>query len=162
MNYGLQILYLFPVFQTREEFRAVTGYEAPPFNPAKPLKSWFDPKALENPRRKIVYENVLALADNGAPLVDSNGQPYMEPLLIDREDAAVVNIPVKDFSGRIQEQHPIGQEVPIPLRALTEHEELVIGLMGLVQVRNKAIDESVGFTPRDRALLSAIAAKLGL
>lgn len=161
-TYGLQTLYLFPIFQTREEYKAVMGIDPPPFNPFKPLKSWFDPKAAENPRRKIVYDNVLALADNGTPLVDLNGQPLLEPLLIDREDAAVVNIPVKDFSGRIQEQHPIGHEVPVPLRPLTENEELVIGLMGLVQVRNKAaIEETAGFTAGDRALLLAIATKLG-
>lgn len=164
MQYGLNTLYLFSVYQTREEYRTAIGKDAPPFDPAKPIKSWFDPKAGENARRKLVYENVLAIADNGAPLVDEKGKPFLEPLLIDREDAAAVNIPVKDFTGKIQEQPTSTREVPVPMRALTENEELVLGLMGLVSVRNKAAldEQTTGFTLHDRAMLQAIAVKLGV
>lgn len=161
----LQNLYLFPVFQTREAYAKATGAEPPPFDPTKPVKSWYDPKAATEPRRKLVYDNVLALADNGAPLVDEQGRPYTEPLLIDREDAARVNIPVKDFSGRIQEAHTIGVEIPVPMRALTQNEELFFQFGGtVVAVRNKGAvnDEPTDFTTGDRVLLQAIAAKLGV
>ena len=98
-TYGLANLHLFPVYQTREEYRQKTGQEAPPFDPGKPVKSWCDPAAMASTRRKLIYENVVAIADSGRPLAGPNGQPMLEPLMIDREFAAVVNIPVKDFTG---------------------------------------------------------------
>jgi len=163
ITYSIQTLYLFPVFQTREDYRNKVGNEPPPFDPSKPVKSWFDPQALSNPRRKIVYDNVLAIADNGIPLVDGDGKPFFEPLLIDREDAATVNIPIKDFAGKIPEQQTTGTEVPVPLRALMPNEELVVGWGNLVTVRNKTfLIETAHFTVDDRKLLHAIAVKLGV
>lgn len=164
ITYSIQTLYLFPIFQTREEYRNKIGNEPPPFDPSKPVKSWFDPQALSNPRRKIVYDNVLAQADNGAPLVDADGKPFFEPLLIDREDAAAVNIPIKDFTGQIPEQQTTAEpEVPVPMRALMPNEELVMGFGNLVTVRNKTfLIETAHFTVDDRKLLHAIAVKLGV
>lgn len=163
ITYSIQTLYLFPVYQTREDYRAKVGTEPPPFDPAKPVKCWQDTAAHANPRRKIVYDNVLAVADNGVPLVDGDGKPYFEPLLIDREDAGTVNIPVKDFSGKQQEQPTVGVEVPVPVRALTPNEELVVGFGGLVTVRNKSFMIETGtWTLEDRKLLHAIAVKLGV
>ena len=163
-SYGLANLYLFPVYQTREEYRQKTGTEAPPYDPTKPVKSWFDPAAASNSKRKLVYDQVVALADNGAPLAGPDGNPVLEPLLIERDFAAIVNIPVKDFSGRIQEQPIKGVEVPVPLRALGADEELFFGFGGLVNVRNRKAFESiqVGFLHEDRLLLRAIASKLGI
>lgn len=164
ITYSIQTLYLFPVFQTREEYKAKVGNEPPPFDPSKPVKCWLDPQAHANPRRKIVYDNVLAIADNGAPLVDADGKPFFEPLLIDREDAGTVNIPIKDFTGNIPEQQATGTEVPVPLRALMPNEELVMGGFGnLVTVRNKTfLIETAHFTVDDRKVLHAIAVKLGV
>lgn len=163
-TYGLANLYLFPVYQTREEYRQKTGMEAPPFDPTKPVKSWFDPTAASSTRRKLVYDNVVAIADNGLPLADTSGHPMLEPLMIDREFAAVVNIPVKDFTGQIQEAHPVGVEIPVPLRALDPGEELFFGFGGVVMVRNPKEFEKleVGFLHEDRLLLRAIASKLGI
>ena len=42
---GIEYLYLFPYSQTREQYRQLTGEEAPPFNRDKPRKYWFDPSA---------------------------------------------------------------------------------------------------------------------
>lgn len=163
ITYSLQILYLFPVFQTREAYKGTIGVEPPPFDPAKPVKSWFDPQAHTNPRRKIVYDNVLAVAENGMPLNDADGKPFFEPLLIDRDEAGRVNIPVKNFTGEIPEQPTIGSEVPVPLRPLTPNEELVVGFGGLVTVRNKTfLIETAHYTVEDRRLLHAIAVKLGV
>jgi len=159
---SLQSLYLFPVYQTREEYRAKRGVEAPPFDLTRPVKSWFDPAAAASPRRKLVYDNVIALADNGSPLSGPDGQPFLEPLLIDREKAATVNIPVKDFTGKIQETPTIGFEVPVPCRALSENETLVFGWGGAVQVVESNVDQTIGFGPEDRRLLKAIAKKLGV
>jgi hypothetical protein len=161
-TYGISNLYLFPLYQTREAYREATGKEAPPYNPLKPIKSWFDPKASENPRRKLVYDNVIALADNGQPLVDENGRPFLEPLLIDREDAAAVNIPIKGFDRA--PEPTTGFEVPVPLRALEPGEELYFQFGGAIAIRNTTLWEQLeeGFTASDRALLHSIAEKLGV
>ncbi|MBL8178353.1 MAG: hypothetical protein JNK48_26995 [Bryobacterales bacterium] len=163
-TYGLAHLYAFPVYQTREEYRQKTGMEAPPFDPSKPVKSWCDPAAAAATRRKLVYDNVIAMADSGLPLAGADGKPMLEPLMIDKDFAAVVNIPVKDFTGEIPEQKTIGVEIPVPLRALEEGEELYFGFGGVVMIRNTKEFEKieVGFLHEDRLLLRAIASKLGV
>lgn len=160
----LSSLYLFPVYQTREEYLAKTGKAAPMFRTDKPVKSWEDPSAATSLKRKIVYDNVLAFTDQGLPLGDAQNKPFFEPMLIDREDAVVVNIPPKDFSGRQQEIPSAGNEVPVPCRALRMGEELEFsGFGGLVMVTSE-VDRSTptSFTLEDRALLKKIAAKLGV
>lgn len=161
MNKPLSSLYLYPVFQTREDFARVVGAAPPPFDPARPVKCWYDPEAGKSPRRSLVYDNVIALADSGRPLADENGSPYLEPLLLSREAAATVNIPVKDFAGRIPETATIGYEVPVPCRALASNETLIFDFGGLVMVAD-GIDGAEFFGPQDRALLHAIAKKLGV
>lgn len=119
---------------------------------------------MEAPRRKIVYENVIAFADNGAPLADSDGKPILEPLLIDREFAAVVNIPPK--APGVPDQPTTGIEIPVPLRPLAANEELYFQFGGSVAVKNKDLfpksESGSGFTDEDRAVLRAIADKLGI
>ncbi|MBI3682393.1 MAG: hypothetical protein HY235_18595 [Acidobacteria bacterium] len=161
-TYGLSHLYLFPVYQTREAYRQATGQEAPPYDSSKPVKSWFDPKAAESPRRKIIYENVVAYADDGAPLASPDGKPVLEPLLIDREIATRVNIPPK-VPG-LPDLPVTGIEVPVPLRALEPGEELYFQFGGSVAVKNKELFANLetGFTAHDRALLRAIGEKIGL
>jgi hypothetical protein len=160
--YGISNLYLFPVYQTREAYQKATGKEAPLYDASKPVKSWFDPKAAENPRRKLVYDSVLALADNGQVLADTDGKPLLEPLLIDREQAAAVNIPPK--GPGILDAPQTGIEIPVPLRPLEAKEELCFQFGGVVAVRNKDLFPKleVAFTAEDRELLRAIARKLGI
>ncbi len=161
-TYGLENLHLFPVYQTREEYKQATGQEPPPFDPTKDFKAWFDPQAAANPKRKIVYENVIAYAANGVPLVGPDGKPMLEPLMIDRDFAGIVNIPPKG-PGMLD---PVGtgMEIPVPLRALAPEEELYLQFGGTVAVRNKTVAASMepGFNSADRALLRAIAEKLGV
>lgn len=162
-QYDLDSLHLFPVFQTRDAYLAATGKEAPIYDPTRPVKSWYDPQAASNPRRTLVYDHVLAVADNGAPLLDEVERPYTEPLLISREHAATVNIPIKDFGGQIQEQPTTGLEVPVPLRPITANEELFLAFGGTVAVRNKSsVVQTAEWTAEDRSLLQRIAAKLGV
>ncbi|MCS7025598.1 MAG: hypothetical protein NZV14_12430 [Bryobacteraceae bacterium] len=163
-TYGISHLYLFPVYQTREAFRQATGLEPPPYDEKKPIKSWFDPRALENPRRKIIYENVIGYASNGAPLVGPDGKPVLEPLVLDREFAATVNIPPK--APGVPDLPHTGEEIPVPLRPLEPNEELFFQFGGSVAVKNKdlfqKLAESAGFSEQDRLLLRKIAAKLGV
>ncbi|MBI3207765.1 MAG: hypothetical protein HYZ37_02545 [Candidatus Solibacter usitatus] len=161
-TYGLEKLFLFPVFQTREAYFKATGKEAPAYDETKDIKSWFDPNALENPRRKIVYDRVLAIAANKAPIPGPDGKPMLEPMVIDRELAATVNIPPK--GPGIVDAPQTGYEIPVPLRAVDAEEELYFRFGGTVAVKNKALFPAPPgeFTDSDRTLLRAIANKLGV
>ncbi|MBL8229015.1 MAG: hypothetical protein JNL98_11075 [Bryobacterales bacterium] len=163
-TYGISNLYLFPVYQTREAYRQATGMEPPPYDENKPVKSWFDPRAMENSRRKIVYENVIAYAANGAALVGPDGKPVLEPLMIDRDFAATVNIAPK--AAGVPDVPHTGEEIPVPIRALEPNEELYFQFGGSVAVKNKdlfgKLTESGGFTAEDRILLRKIAEKIGV
>jgi hypothetical protein len=160
-RYGLEQLFLFPVYQTREQYQAMTGEEPPPFDPTRPAQYWRDPGALKSPKRVIVYENVLATDERGFPKTDQNGRPYFEPLALPKHEAATVNIPYKKGANEPSSGLP---DVLPPCRALHEDEELVLEWGGVVVVRNKnfASEEVVGFTLGDRELLRAIARKLNV
>lgn len=159
-TYSLDKLYLFPLFQTREEYTRATGKEAPAFDPQRPPKYWFDPAAENSLKRNVVYSTVVSYAENGGLLLDENGKPQTEAMLLLKSEAASVNIPPL-------ETNVPGASVPcvpVPLRPLDEQEELVLGFGGIVLVRNKAIaeDTAEGFTASDRALLQAIARRLNV
>lgn len=157
----LASLFLFPYFSTREEFEKATGFAPPPWDPKRPPKYWFDPKALESPRRIVIYDNVLAISENGTLLVD--GRPALDTLVLPKEIAATVNIPPKgpnstNVPGADQ------PEVQMPLRDLQSGEELVWRFPGVITVQTKLETEqqSTGWTVSDRMLLQAIARKLGV
>lgn len=161
--YGLDSLYLFRQFQTREEYEQATGKPCPPWTTTKPPKSWFDPSAASNSRRNIVYENVVAYAANGSPLKGPDGNPVLESMVLSRDEAATVNIPPKG-PGVSNIPGADVPPVPVPIRALEKNEELYFGMGGGVFVRNLDYQGKVevGFTNDDRALLKAIAGKLGV
>ena len=161
-QYGLQHLYLFPYYQSREDYQKATGMEAPPWNPNKPPKYWFDPKARQAARRSIVYDSVLSVSENGMPIAGPDSKPQLEPLLILRDDAAAVNIPPKGpgISNVPGADQP---EVQPPLGPLSADEELAFGFAGIAIIKNKNMQPDPGiFTREDRALLAKIAAKLGV
>lgn len=159
-TYGLDKLYLFPYYGTREEYQKATGVEPPPFTPTRPPKFWEDPAAKTTQKRTVVYNQVLAMDDNGQPLATPEGNPYTDELVLYKEDAAVVNIPPQGANIVGADVPPI----PLPLRALEAEEELFFGLGGYVAVRNKVLvaERDVSFAMQDRKLLQAIAAKLGI
>lgn len=161
-QYGLEELYLFPYYQTREDYRAKTGHDAPPWNPNRPPKAWEDLKANDSARRNVVYDSVIAYAKNGAPLVDANEKPMLDVLVLTKEEAASVNIPPKGptVSNIAGADVP---EIPPPLRALQPTEELFMPFFGVVAVRNRDfMPLEPGFNQNDRSLLKAIAQKLGI
>lgn len=168
LQYGLSNLYLFPIYQTREAYHDATGLDAPLYDPSKPIKSWFDPKALNDPKfaqyRKIIYDRVLALAENGTPLVDGDGKPFFEALQIDKTIAATVNIPHK--APGVPDEPTTGVEIPVPCRELQHDEELFFQFGGTAAVRNKTIHQAIedkgDFTAEDRELLHQIAKKVGV
>lgn len=134
-------LYLFPVFQTREDYRNQTGQDAPLYDENRDIKSWYDPTAAAHPRPKITYDRVIALGDDGrSPAVDDQGQPFFEPLVIERDWAARVNIPPKAI-GQVPDRPTTGKEVPVPCRALRPTEFLKLQFGGTLALVDTASEE---------------------
>lgn len=160
-KYGLEKLYLFPFFQTREQYRQATGQEPPEFDPTRPPQGWYDPQMGHSTKRTVIYDNVLAIDEKGRPRLNAEGKPYFEPLMILRSEAATVNIPPKLSANEPGTGVP---EVPPPVRALDPEEELIIDFGGVVMVRNKTLNTEtpVNFSAQDRELLKAIARKLNV
>jgi hypothetical protein len=163
LSYSIDKLYLFPFYGTREGYQLATGEEPPPFDPTKPPKFWFDPKAVQPGRRNIVYDAVLALDEFGRPVLDEHGKVMLEAMVLTVQHAATVNIPyMKSANEPGSGQIP----VPVPLRAPEEDEELFIDKANNVSIRNKRLWAENGeknvFTAADRELLRAIAQKLGV
>jgi hypothetical protein len=162
VRYGLEKLHLFPYYQTREAYEAATGVAPPKFDGTRPPKYWFDPAAKDSTRRNIIYDQILAYAANGSPLVDENGKPMLDFLMLYKEEALAVNIPPKGI-GTANIPGADKPEVPPPLRALRPDEELFFPFPGVVAVRIKGtLEPDRGFTEEDRELLLAIARKLGV
>lgn len=162
VRYGIEKLYLFPYYQTREEYQKAVGVEPPKFDGSKPPKYWFDPSARSSTRRNVAYDQILVYAENGSPLFDEKGKPMLEMMLLTKEEAATVNIPPKGV-GSANIAGADRPEIPPPLRALRSDEEFFIPFPGTLGVRIIGAEEADrGFTEEDRALLKAIATKLGL
>ncbi len=162
-KYGIEHLFLFPIYQTAEAYRKATGEDPPPWNPNKPPKAWFDPEARNSTRRSIVYQNVIAMSPSGYPLASPEGKPMLDVLVLSKEDAGTVNIPPKG-PGSTNTPGADAPEVPVPLRPLEPNEELFFDFGGIVAVKNLDLypQLEIGFTAEDRALLKRIAEKLGL
>ncbi len=159
--YSIGELHRFPTFSTPEDYRNATGLEAPPYDPGRPPKTWFDPGALASVRPTVLYDPVLATTIDGTPLADADGKPVLDVLALSREHAATVNI-WNTMSGH---GVPTTPAVPIPLRPLKENEELFFSFPQVVSVRDKDLAEEIGngqFTGADRRLLRLIAEKLGV
>jgi len=163
-KYSITNLYLFPTYATREDYEKATGQPAPEWNPYRQPKSWFDPNAKKSASRRIVYEYALATdPETGALLFDEKGRPKLDALVLDREEAATVNIPPKGL-GMTNVPGADQPEVPVPMRALEPNEELFQDWGGIIMVRNTDLYPQllVGFDASDRELLRKIARKLGV
>jgi len=159
-KYGIKSLYLFPYYQTREDYQKATGQEPPPWDARRAPKYWCDPKARESIRRNVVYDLVLATSQSGSPLAGPDGKPTLDLLVLNKDEAATVNIPP---NGTNVPGADI-PEIPCPLRPLDPGEELFFDIGGVVAVKNVPLYSAleVGFTAQDRLLLKAIAKSLGI
>lgn len=133
-NFGtLNSHYVFPVFQTCEDYFAKTGRTCPPFDATRKVKSWYDPSPPAADEDGNVSYLLLATAKDGTPLV-REGKPYQRTVLIPRSEAVSVNIPPKRFDGTIPDVKTIG-EWGVPMRALGAGEEFYIAWGGLPAIR---------------------------
>ena len=119
-----------------------------------------DPTAKDNPRRTVVYENTVVVSEFGKPIPGPDGKPMLDLLTLPKMEAATVNIPPEGTNIEGADQY----EEALPLRALEPGEELFFQFGGLVAVKNVELFDAVreGFTGADRALIQAIAKKLGV
>jgi len=76
--YGVGEIYLFQTYNTRDAYESAFGVQAPPFNPAKPAKLWFD-KTVQTPT--VTYQTLDLVTLKNVTLT------------LSKEDAASVNIP---------------------------------------------------------------------
>ena len=159
-KYSVANLYLFPNYDSRETYQKALGVEPPAWNSNRAPKYWFDPKAKDSPRRNVVYDFTIATSESGAPLASPDGKPMLDLLVVTKAEAATVNIPPKVANVPGADV----PAVPFPLRALEPDEELYFDFGGVVAVKNTQLFGALeqGFMPKDRALLAAIANKLGV
>lgn len=163
----LSELQKFPVYQTCEA-AAVAGVACPVYDPAKPVKSWVDlnppPADFEG---NIKYLSICLARDRKTPAVQS-GKPFLCEFTLPAAEAPRLNIPVKNFTGRIQDVPQRHGEVPVPMRALRADEELYFGFGGLPMLRTvDSTPVSGGETPsvdiaRLEQLLQTVLAKLDI
>ena len=101
--------------------------------------------------------------DTGTVLAGSDGNPALDALVLDRDEAANVNIPPSG-TGATNIPGADRPEIPVPLRPLEPNEELFFDFGRVVAVKNTELFAQLetGFTQQDRSLLQAIARKLGV
>jgi hypothetical protein len=165
-QYSIDKLYLFPYYQTADAYEKATGKPCPPWNPALRQKHWEDPQAQNTGDDFVVYAVVLAtdMKVTGVALHGADGQPYTRQMVIPYDAAVTVNIPA--VVGGMPTDKAQLPEYPSPMRPLESNEQLFFEpVMATPAVKNtdlyvSALDNT--FTATDRALLQAIAKKLGV
>jgi hypothetical protein len=149
MPQPITVLNLFPTRDKRQS-------DDLPYNPGRAPKYWADPDALTSDEDMVIYERVLVGI--------KDGQPQWRRLFLAPYEAATYNIPPTGI-GMTNVPGADKPPVPVPMRELADDEVIKPGF-GNVPVVWKASeiatpDQASGFTGDDRALLKAIAAKLG-
>jgi hypothetical protein len=83
-SYGFSELALFKNY-TRDSFRAAFGVEAPAFDPARLIKTWFDSTAdASDPANIVIYKTISS---------DAKGQWGIRQLVMPAREAATLNLP---------------------------------------------------------------------
>jgi hypothetical protein len=115
----LSTIFMFPVYQSIEDYSSKTKKTSPPFDITREPQYWEDPNALLSTKRFVTYDNVIAVSENGTPLDDPNDPTRNAPLLTDmaypKAIAGSVNIPVKTKDGLVVSTLPLLPEAQVPL-----------------------------------------------
>lgn len=156
--YGISALYLYPTYQTPADFEKATGLKAPVFEPAYRPKNWFDPAVdVCDPEADVCYDVVRVPVGQTQPRVVRACMPAFE--------AAAVNIPTGGAST-VPDDPRARPQREVPVRALLGNEALVGTPFGVqvvnLDLRAARLKTEGAFLPADRALLEAIARKLGV
>ena len=141
---------------TPDNYKELTGEDLPPVNPNLPWKSW-----VYSPARQMDPYDMVVL-----PVVKKG---VVTNLIITALEAGKVNMSTQtkfpaDGQGDPQPAQPALPMRPVPIRALGPNEKLQNGQAGVfvVDTTSIGVPSGAGFTDADRAILEAIAAKLGV
>ena len=124
-------------FQSREEYKARTGNDAPVWNPIMGPKYWRDARPA-----------LPALVNYAIPVIQDAGSGHVavQAITLSRTWAQSVNIAPSSVDPADAPREPL---MPYPIRALFEDEELVVGLGGIIQVHNRELWAQVTSTSGD-------------
>jgi hypothetical protein len=86
----------------------------------KRIKRWIDPSALTSNRQTMRYPNAIDLDRSGSPIIINRQVEIVPGYSVAVEDAATCN-----FVDAYEAGSKLVGEVPVPLRLLTEDEELI-------------------------------------
>jgi hypothetical protein len=160
-EYPISALATVDFYTTQEAYAAKFG-SVPKYDPAQAIKNWVDPDAVSQ------------LAQPGGPAQDFKIYSVFDPVNLTEKQAAnslewlaSVNIPPTQVGTVIGYQPNPKGSVAFPVRALASNEQFSHGtpMSGPVVIRIDLLPSASAtsvFTDADRALLKAIAAKLGV
>jgi len=163
----LRTFYAYPVYQSQDEYKQRTGKEAP-WTPTRAPKFW-EHADLSTSRRTVVYDDALVVdSEIGEPVAGEDGKPYLEPLVLPKEEAATVNIPPNVANVPGANVPP----VPVPLEGFDidnyfldwAQTPFASGADKVIVRDHRAIDDAqpVQFTKKLARLIEGIARKLGV
>jgi len=165
-TYSIDELALFTRYQTRVAYEQKSpGSLAPAFNPNRRPKFWEDLAAKDSPLRNVTYDRVIAVTDRGMAAFDSDGNPFLETLQLPKLEAATVNIPPDGTNVEGADPYEVQMPLkPLPIGHKLTFESGSVPGGGVVSVRDTVAFalQVEGFTAADRALIRAIASKLGV
>ncbi len=160
--------YLFPEINSGEDAKR-HGLTAPPFDPTKPVKRWFDPAPPEDEDGNVTYDFVLAIDPKTNRVAEVDGRPYARKMTISAAEARTLNVLQADTS----QSKPGTKSRPAPFTfdpetEILDYSDSIPGFAkGSIVVRG--ISETVEptfpaatFTTEDHRLLVAIAKKVGV
>lgn len=148
MYASLSKLYMVPIHQTVADYENATKTKAPTFDPTKRVKCWsVDPQVFPKDESGFVSFMTIAhrITEGGTPtvkmwpMVNSSGKPFVMLYRIPATEAYNVNIPIKDFTGKVAEAPQYLGEWPPPM-----------------DVSKLGADEQIGFSPNMPGLVAII------
>jgi len=137
-QYLISELNLFPVYTSRAAYQQVTGQQAPPFNPALPIKQWADPSPTGQPY--IYFDSTNAaggyLSQFALPAAQAGSLNlpgvYTYPAYVAPPTCAQVYGPTGLVGGVSADQLSLltdAQEILSEILALLPGQRLVVGLL---------------------------------
>ncbi len=158
------------IVQSRAQYLAKYGQEAPPYDWSRPKKTWIDNRVFSDPDLEIEYTGVQ-LDRNDKPIQDGDTRNVvLRAFKLYPEIATSANLPPEpapaDAEMTPAQRAMFKRRVPEPLE-LQPGERVVIepGASSALAVDDGKPDLSAGgsgFTDADRQLLIRVATKLGV
>ena len=161
----ISVLNAFPTYATADDYTRATGQPCPAWNPNRHPKSWLDPKPKKMTTGPDGTPYTMYLNSFLGNFDPEDQSPIFESLMLSIAEASTVNI-APTGTGQTNVPGADATPVPCPSKPLTSTQQIVrLGIGQVPVVRNIDVplpsDNAGGFTDADRALLQAIATKLG-